>query len=121
RQTVHGILQSNSGLHIIQGYAGTAKTTTILAAVTEAARDGGWEIRAIAPTGSAAQSLGDAIGTKGETVTAVLNGPPTVGASQRAQAWIVDEAGMVSAKDMNALLAAAEKQHARVILVGDDR
>lgn len=120
RQAVHGILRGESGLHIVQGHAGTAKTTTVLATVAEVARDGGWEVRAIAPTGSAAQSLGDAIGSKGETVTAVLNGPPTAGANQHAQAWIVDEAGMVSAKDMNAVLAAAEKLDARVILVGDD-
>jgi conjugative relaxase-like TrwC/TraI family protein len=121
RHTVHSILRGESGLHIVQGHAGTAKTTTVLATVAETARNGGWEVRAMAPTGSAAQSLGDAIGAKGETVTAVLNGPPTAGANQRVQAWIVDEAGMVSAKDMNALLAAAEKQQAHVILVGDER
>lgn len=121
RQAIHGILRSDSGLHIVQGHAGTAKTTTVLATVAATAREGGWEVRAMAPTGSAAQSLGDAIGAKGETVTAVLNGPPTTGANQPAQAWIIDEAGMVSAKDMNALLAAAEKQQTHVILVGDER
>lgn len=120
-QAVHGILRSDSGLHVIQGYAGTAKTTTVLATIADAARDGGWDVRAMAPTVSAAQSLGEAIGTKSETVTAVLNGPPKADAAQRAQAWIVDEAGMVSAKDMNALLSAAEKQHAHVMLVGDER
>lgn len=121
RQAVRGILQSDTGLNIVQGHAGTAKTTTVLATVAEAARNGGWEVKAMAPTGSAAQSLAEAIGARGQTVTAVLNDRTVGGPSQQHQVWIVDEAGMVSAKDMDVLLARAEKQRAHVILVGDER
>lgn len=122
REAVHGILQDRTGLHVVQGHAGTAKTSTVLAAVADVAKESGWEIRAMASTGSAAQSLGDAIGARSETVTAAIHadGRPK-DYHDAAQVWIVDEAGMVSAKDMNALLAAAERQRAHVVLVGDER
>jgi len=35
------------------------------------------------------------------------------------QVWVVDEASMLSAKDMNKLLSAAEQKGAKVVLVGD--
>jgi conjugative relaxase-like TrwC/TraI family protein len=122
REAVHGILQDRTGLHVVQGHAGTAKTSTVLAAVADVAKESGWEIRAMAPTGSAAQSLGDAIGARSETVTAAIHADARPkDHHDAAQVWIVDEAGMVSAKDMNALLAAAERQQAHVVLVGDER
>lgn len=125
RAAVHGILGSDSGLHIIQGFAGTAKTTTVLATIAEEARAGGWKVKALAPTNSAAKTLGDAIGVEGGTIAGEIHrrqpdtgytGPAPIG-----EVFIVDEAGMASAKDKEALLAKAEAAGSRVILVGDEK
>jgi ATP-dependent exoDNAse (exonuclease V) alpha subunit len=74
-----------------------------------------------APTAAAAGVLSDAIGAQGETVAkAVLTGEQLVTeASRGREAWIVDEASMVSARDMARVLGMAERAGARVVLVGD--
>ena len=119
RSAVHSLLERTSGLQILHGYAGTAKTTSVLAAVAEVAREGGWQVRTLAPTGSAAQTLGQALSLRDETVSAALARKPA-GPSERSL-WIVDEAGMVAAKDMERLLERARVEQAHVLLVGDTR
>lgn len=146
---------------LIQGYAGTAKTTSVLAAVADAAErraeraaaaekvakaekaferaapgqkgdtlaalraakaeaaDVAKQARrvvALAPTNSAAQTLGDAIGNKGQTVAAFLGKGQTAG---RGDVVIVDEASLLSAKDAARLMEAT--RGARVYLVGDTK
>jgi len=119
RRTVHGILEGPSGLAIVQGHAGAAKTTSVLAAIASHARNGGWKVRAMAPTSRAAQTLGDALAADSTTVAAVVHQQARSPAER--ELWIVDEAGMVSARDMDALLGRAEKAGARVILTGDEK
>ena len=121
RAAVRGILSSESGLHVIQGFAGTAKTTTVLATIAEKAREAGWRVRALAPTTSATKTLGDAIGAEAQTVAAANHLRDRAGQRRRPEVWIVDEAGMVSASDKCDLLRRAQESGARVILVGDDR
>jgi conjugative relaxase-like TrwC/TraI family protein len=121
RAAVRGILSSESGLHVIQGFAGTAKTTTVLSTIAEKARDAGWRVRALAPTNSAAKTLGDAIGAEAQTVAAANHSRDRAGQRRQPEVWIVDEAGMVSAGDKRDLLRRAQENGARVILVGDDR
>ncbi|MHB1569139.1 MAG: ATP-dependent DNA helicase, partial [Solirubrobacteraceae bacterium] len=118
RQAAVGILGAASRLHILSGHAGTAKTTSVLATVAGQAQLAGLEVRAMAPTASAAKTLGEALGARGKTVAAVLHAQDRP--APRAL-WIVDEAGMVSAKDMRGLLARAEHDGATVILAGDRR
>lgn len=117
RGATHAVLSGDSGLTIIQGYAGTAKTTTVLAVIAKVTRDRGMVIRAMAPTHSAADTLASAIGAESATVASVI--VKGVRGDGRRERWIVDESGMVSADDMRKLLAAAERSHAEVILVGD--
>ena len=121
RQATAGLLSGTDRVAGVQGYAGTAKTTTVLATYAEGMRTQGYEVRAFAPTAAAAGLLGDAIGTEGRTVaSAVMGGEGLVAEGrQRAQAWIVDEASMVSARDMAKVLSLAERAGARVVLVGD--
>lgn len=126
RAAVHGIMASESGLHVIQGHAGTAKTTTVLATLAQEAKDAGWKVEAMAPTHSAASTLGEAISTDARTIASTIHQQRARtaepgGEKPTGKLWIVDEAGMASARDKEALLAKAEKEHARVILVGDDR
>ena len=116
-----GLLTSPDHVSGVQGYAGTAKTTTVLSTYAKGMREKGYEVRAFAPTAAAADLLGEAIDAKGETVAkAVLTGEGIVKeARTRPEAWIVDEASMVSARDMAKVLSMAERSGARVVLVGD--
>ncbi len=100
----------------LQGYAGTAKTTTVLATFALEAQARGVAVTALAPTASAAQTLGDALGQRGETVARQL---ARNSASLSGGVWIVDEASLLSARDMAALLGLAADSKARVVLVGD--
>ena len=123
RAAVHSLLARSSGLQILHGHAGTAKTTTVLSAVAEVAKEGGWQVRALAPTSSAAQTLGAALGIRDETVSAALARKPAEPAASGAEParalWILDEASMVAAKDMERLLERARVERAHVVMVGD--
>ena len=75
REAATGLLTGTDRVAGVQGYAGTAKTTTVLATYAAAMREQGYEVRAYAPTAAAAEVLGSAVGAKGETVAkAVLGG-----------------------------------------------
>ena len=113
-----GLLQSPHRVTGIQGSAGTAKTTTVLATYADAARAQGLEVRALAPLATAADVLGNAIGAEPMTIARMLigNGDDIV---QDGEVWVVDEASMAGARDTEALLARARKASARVVLVGD--
>jgi conjugative relaxase-like TrwC/TraI family protein len=111
------ILTSRNRIIALQGSAGTAKTSTVLATVAEEAQAQGLRVTALAPTASAAQVLGDALGSRADTLARHLLAPGKPTAAD--QLWIVDEASLVSARDTAKLLALAETHRARVLLVGD--
>jgi conjugative relaxase-like TrwC/TraI family protein len=117
RAATQALLTSRNQVVAVQGYAGTAKTTTVLATFAEAAREAGVTIRALAPSASAARTLGEALGLEAQTLARHLNNSPT--AERRPEVWLVDEASLVSARDMARLLEQAESAGARTVLVGD--
>ena len=106
---------------VFKGFAGTAKTSTVLATVSGAARGAGHQVSAMAPTTDAALKLGRAIGADSKTVARHLGEVSHVRPADtgRAPVWIVDEASMVSAKTMKDLIRAAEQHDARLVLVFD--
>ncbi|KTE16803.1 MobF family relaxase [Sphingopyxis sp. H115] len=112
------LLTSRNRVTAVQGYAGTAKTTTVLATFAREAEARGVTVVALAPTASAAMTLGEALGTRGDTVARHLL-VPEVSAPGQPVAWIVDEASLLSARDTARLFDLAEQHDARVILVGD--
>ncbi len=63
--------------------------------------------------------LGREAKLKDTATLASLLAMPMIAGSARDQIWIVDEAGLVGASDMHALIARASIEQARVILVGD--
>ena len=74
REATRALLLSDAAVVTgIQGSAGTAKTTTVLATYADAARDQGLEVRALAPTATAADVLGRAIDAKPMTVAMMLD------------------------------------------------
>jgi len=104
-----------------QGVAGAGKSYA-LNQFRRIAEAQGYMVRGFAPSAEAAKSLGESAQIQQtETVAALLCGQPQETPSQFPEIWVVDEAGLLSAKDALALLTKAQEQQARVILVGDTR
>ena len=117
RHATAQILTSRNRINVLQGSAGTAKTSTVLATIANEANEKGIKVTALAPTASAAQVLGEALGTNADTLARHLI---SSGASnENDKLWIVDEASLISTKNMAQLFEQAEKYKARVLLVGD--
>lgn len=112
------LLTSRDRVAAVQGYAGTAKTTTVLATYAREAQRRGIAVTALAPTASAAMVLGDALATRADTVARHLL-TPEARRSGKDAVWIVDEASLLSTHDMAKLMASADKAGARLVLVGD--
>ena len=117
RETTVALLTGTDRVALVQGYAGTAKTTSVLAATADELRRQGWKVEALAPTRQAAETLGLAIGAEGRTVAAFLQAMPASREASARTAYLVDEASLLSARDMTQLLE--KTQHGRVVLVGD--
>src|SRR5699024_12791447 len=97
REAVGGLLTSTNRVTAIQGYAGTAKTSTVLRTVAAEAQRDGVQVRGLAPTASAAESLREGAGIRQANTDA---GHPVQDKAGREQAArnelrIVDEAGML--------------------------
>ena len=120
REATRGLLLSPASVTAIQGHAGTAKTTTVIATYAKAAREQGLTVRALAPTATAAELLGQAIDAEPLTVARMLLGQAD-DIERGRETWIVDEASMLSARETKAMLSLAREADARLILVGDVR
>jgi conjugative relaxase-like TrwC/TraI family protein len=124
RLATAAILASSNQVEALQGYAGTAKTTTVVRTFAQVASRQGYDIVPLAPTASAAETLGAAIDRKSVTVSRHLlqlgriSGVESDPNGSR-QIWVVDEASMLSARQTTQLLDAARESGARVLLIGD--
>ena len=118
RTATEQLLTSRNRITALQGYAGTAKTSTVLATFAREAEARGVPVVALAPTASAAMVLGEALGARSDTVARHLLSPERPHQGQPA-VWIVDEASLLSTRDTARLFDLADKHNARVILVGD--
>ena len=114
-----------------QGVAGAGKTYS-LKLLSQLATERGVEVTGYAPSAQAANVLAEEAHIEGNTVARLLhsndqnrpqNHPQekTKRAANKPALWIVDEAGLLSAKDAHALLAKAQANQARLLLVGDTR
>ncbi|MEO0412183.1 MAG: MobF family relaxase [Pseudomonadota bacterium] len=115
------LLTSRNSITALQGYAGTAKTTTVLSLYAQSAREAGLQVVPMAPTASAAQTLGNALGAKATTIARHFINQTRADRSSKnaASVWIVDEASMLSARDTARLFQIAHTSGARLVLVGD--
>ncbi|WP_375494253.1 MobF family relaxase, partial [uncultured Nostoc sp.] len=102
-----------------QGVAGAGKTFA-LKELNAIALAQGYRIKAFAPSSMAAKVLSEELGIHSETVASLLVGEPAK-VVEANQIWIVDEAGLLSAKDAHALLERATLLGARLLLVGDTK
>ncbi len=145
KEAINTILTSPDQVTLIQGVAGSGKTT-MLKEVKSIARDNGYELIGLANTASAKinlhlKSIGENFnpniqetfihaGMSSQTVTSfILTSEKLLAADPNlAQAaypkntiLILDEASLVSAKAMQALLNVTEKLDLRMVIIGDDR
>jgi conjugative relaxase-like TrwC/TraI family protein len=121
RAAAKGILTTRDRLVLIQGDAGTGKTT-MLRAVREAAEAEGWTVRGLAYTGQAANELREAAGIQAETAhrtLAQLAEQPSRTTGK--QVWVVDENSMLGSRQMNELIDRAREAQAKLVLVGDTK
>lgn len=104
----------------VQGFAGTGKTFMLEKMAAEAER-AGYTVEGLAPSRQAVAQLKDALPSSETLQARLLRGSSKDGnASPDKTILVVDEASMVSTKQMLGLLEQAQQQKiARVILVGD--
>jgi len=119
-EAVTHILTTPDRVSIIQGRAGTGKTTLMKEAVTLIEQTGR-SVFVVAPTAEASRGVLRSEGFENaETVAALLSAPGRQTKLKDNVLW-VDEAGLLGTKDMIALLTLAREQNARLILSGDTR
>ena len=107
------------------GAAGAGKTASVSLAV-ETIQAAGGRVIGMAPTAAAAKVLGDELGIGADTVAKVLAantdgakaGPLSI---RPGDVLLIDEAGMVSTRDFDALVQIAAERGALVRVMGDDR
>lgn len=102
-----------------QGVAGAGKTFA-LKELKEIAAASGYTIKGFAPSSMAAKVLSQELEVQAETVARLLVSEPPQDTEPH-QIWVVDEAGLLGAKDALAFLERATQEQARVLLVGDTK
>lgn len=120
RAAVRHALSSTDGITIITGKAGTGKTT-LMKEVQAGILASGKKIFAFAPSSEASRGVQRSEGFDNADTVARLILNSNAHADLKQQVIWIDEAGMLSNRDMNSVLAIANAQSARVILSGDMR
>jgi ATP-dependent exoDNAse (exonuclease V) alpha subunit len=122
REALVMTLQSKDQFIMWQGVAGAGKTFAMnqLRTIVEGQ---GIRCRGFAPSAEAAKGLSYEAQMPTDTVSSLLVGTGDRDGQWRMQSdlWIVDEAGLLSARDCERLMARARDEGARVLFVGDGR
>ncbi len=109
------------GIQVVSGMAGTGKTF-LLDAVREAFERDGFSVVGVALAGKAARGLEEGAGIPSSTLHSFLSrlelGSVSLGART---VLVLDEAGMVGTRQMEAAVRAVREAGGRVVLVGDAR
>ena len=104
----------------IVGAAGAGKTTA-MATIVEQYKRAGYEVIGVAPSAAAAHELNSAGCDDTRTLASSLLKHDKDGETPKKRLYVMDEAGMVSASDMDRFLHKADAEGARTIMVGDPR
>ena len=110
---------SSRGISNVIGYAGTGKSA-MLGVAREAWEHAGYEVRGLALSGIAAENLESGSGIASRTIASMEQqwGQGRELLTDRS-VLVIDEAGMIGTRQMERVLAEAEKRRAKVVLVGD--
>jgi Ti-type conjugative transfer relaxase TraA len=108
-----------SGISSVIGYAGTGKSA-MLGVAREAWEKAGYDVRGIALSGIAAENLENGSGIASRTIASLehqwAQGRETLRPNS---ILVIDEAGMIGTRQMERVVSEAERQGAKVVLVGD--
>ena len=119
KQAIEFVLDSRDLAVNIRGAAGTGKTAT-LQELQRGLEESGRQVLAVAPTMSAVEELQKVGFSDAITVERLLQGQ-SAQTDLFGKALIVDEAGMVSGRQMSELLELADQQSMRIIFSGDTK
>jgi ATP-dependent exoDNAse (exonuclease V) alpha subunit len=119
QRAIHQILDSRDFAVNLRGAAGTGKTAT-LTEIARGLREAGVEVLAVAPTRGAVEEL-QKVGFRDAMTISRLLEDHKAQTALRGRVLIVDEAGMVSGRQMEGLLKLAEREDARILFSGDTR
>jgi conjugative relaxase-like TrwC/TraI family protein len=117
---VKHVLSSTDGVIVVEGQAGTGKTT-MMKEVKKGIDDAKKQIFAFAPSSDASRNVLRNEGFENADTVARLLRDKLLQETLKKQVILIDEAGMLSNKAMNGIFAIAQQQSARVILVGDTK
>jgi Ti-type conjugative transfer relaxase TraA len=108
-------------LSLVVGHAGTGKSA-MLGVAREAWEAAGYEVRGVALSGIAAESLESGSGIASRTISSMEHGwgQGRDGLTAR-DVLVIDEAGMVGTRQLERVLSHAAEAGAKVVLVGDPR
>ncbi len=120
KDAVRHVLHSRDRVTIVRGAAGAGKTSA-MQEVREAAEASGVTIHAFAPSSGASRGVLRSEGFHDADTVAALLANPKLQDKVRGSLILIDEAGLVGMRTMNAIFDLAAKQDARVLLVGDER
>jgi hypothetical protein len=119
QHAVHQVLSNRDGAVSLRGAAGIGKTAT-LQELHRGLAESGRDVLAVAPTRRAMRELQHVGFAEAMTIQRLLVDPQAQ-TNLRDRVLIIGEAGMVSCRQMTALLALAEQQTARIVFSGDTR
>lgn len=119
KRVVQQIFDSRDFAINLRGAAGTGKTAT-LQEIDRGLREGRHEVTAVAPTRGAVEEL-QKVGFRDAMTVSRLLQDGTAQSALRGRVLVVDEAGMISGRQMDGLLRLAEQHMARVVFSGDTR
>jgi Ti-type conjugative transfer relaxase TraA len=108
-----------SDLGVVIGYAGTGKSA-MLGVAREAWERAGYQVQGLALSGIAAENLEGGSGISSRTIASLEHqwGQGRELLSER-HILVIDEAGMIGSRQMERVIAEAEKRSAKIVLVGD--
>jgi conjugative relaxase-like TrwC/TraI family protein len=119
---VLGIATSGRGVELVEGVAGSGKTT-VMAAVRDAFESGGFTVVGTSTSGQAARTLGREAGLSESRTLASLRWRLEHDRMRltRGHVLVLDEAGMAADRDVSFLLDQARLAGTKEVMVGDDR
>ena len=114
------ILKSNNRINVLRGVAGAGKSH-LISKIVEEVKDQKIPVFSLAPTGGAVENLSKDLNVDSQTIQSFLRKDNESLNSLKSSFVIVDEAGMLSYKQLDKLLKISEEQDFKVLLSGDTR
>ena len=120
KSAITQLITSNARVQILQGGAGTGKTT-LLQEMVAAIEAGGKQVLAFAPSAQASRKVLRDEGFAAATTVAELLVNKSLQKQLAGNVILIDEAGLLSTKQMKQVFDLAQQYNSRVILSGDHR